>query len=305
VALLLLVWATLALTELIWAFLPRPEVITPIELNPLESGSRAETAESIDVEAMRSWHLFGVIGEEDTTDPLVPEAVTAGDREGIEKGARDTRLDLKLRGVISATEDGLGYAIIEHRSQQDVYAVGDKLPAGNEVSLAKVMPGSVVLDNSGTYELLHLFEETTLLGQLPHGPTSQRSPPPAKAQENPAAEVQDVGDDVSAVAKNFRRQLYENPESLAEVVRVSAVREDNVLKGYRIDPGKNSAQFTQLGFRAGDVVTRVNGINLDNPGNTMRLYQMMRSASEAIFDLERGGENLTLTVSLDEAPGGG
>jgi general secretion pathway protein C len=83
------------------------------------------------------------------------------------------------------------------------------------------------------------------------------------------------------------------------------VRENNVLKGYRVDPGRNSTQFTHLGFRAGDVVTRVNGIDLDSPGNTMRLYQMMRSASVATFDLQRGGENLTLTVSLEEAPSGG
>ena len=54
-------------------------------------------------------------------------------------------------------------------------------------------------------------------------------------------------------------------------------------------------------FVSGDVVT----IDLDNPGNTMRLYQLMRSASVATFDLERGGENLTLTVNLDEAPSGG
>ena len=137
VTLLLLVWAILALTDLIWAFLPRPEVNIPIELNPLESRSGGRITEPVDVGTMLSWHLFGVVGEEATADPLVPAAVTLGDREGIEKGARDTRLDLTLRGVIAATEDGLGHAIIEHRSQQDVYAVGDKLPVDSEANPAK------------------------------------------------------------------------------------------------------------------------------------------------------------------------
>jgi general secretion pathway protein C len=77
------------------------------------------------------------------------------------------------------------------------------------------------------------------------------------------------------------------------------------LKGYRVDPGKSGAQFTQLGFKSGDVVTSVNGINLDNPANTMQLYQLMRSASEAVFDLERGAETVTLTVNLNGAADGG
>ena len=44
-----------------------------------------------------------------------PRAAQDSSREGIEKGARETRLDLILRGVVASTEDGLGHAIIEHQ----------------------------------------------------------------------------------------------------------------------------------------------------------------------------------------------
>lgn len=307
VALLLLIWATMALVELIWTFLPRSESVIPAEtpiLNPMESHSGDTAVASVNVDSMMSWHLFGVAGESEPAAD-VPVVVTPSDRDGIEKGARETRLALKLRGVVAATEDGLGYAIIEHSSSQEVYAVGDKLPLGGQVTLAKVLPGSVVLDNSGTYELLKLFEETTLLEQLPADSTPKRPTAPAPKSRGESSAGVTGGGEASVVARDFRRQLYENPQSLAEIVRVSAVRENNILRGYRIDPGKNSAQFTQLGFRAGDVVTSVNGISLENPGNTMQLYQLMRSASEAVFDVERGGENLTLSVSLDEMPSGG
>jgi general secretion pathway protein C len=302
--LLLLVWAVVSLSELIWSFLPRSEVDVPSQisvLNPLESRSGNAAAEPVDVETMLSWNLFGVASEESAAPVVTATTTNASDREGIEKGARESRLELKLRGVIAATEDGLGHAIIEHRSAQAVYAIGDELPIGTKVTLAKVMPGGVVLDNGGTYELLRLFEDTVLLDQLP-ADRSHESLTNSTVVEKPVQAGSTEGGDTVAAAQNFRRQLYENPQSLAEVVRVTAIREDNMLKGYRVDPGKKSSQFTQLGFKAGDVVTSINGITLDNPGNTMQLYQLMRSASEAVFDLQRGGENLTLTVSLDGAP---
>ena len=101
------------------------------------------------------------------------------------------------------------------------------------------------------------------------------------------------------LARSYRQRLYQNPQSLAEVVTVSAVRENGELLGYRIAPGKDREQFEQLGFKPGDMVTGVNGIALDNPANTVRLYQTMRSASEAVFDLKRDDQPLTLSVSLD------
>jgi general secretion pathway protein C len=106
--------------------------------------------------------------------------------------------------------------------------------------------------------------------------------------------------DATALALSYRDRLYQNPQSLAEVVSVSAVREDGELLGYRISPGKDPGQFEQLGFKPGDLVTGINGIALNDPANTMRLYQAMRSASEAVFELKRENQQLTVSVSLDE-----
>ena len=101
----------------------------------------------------------------------------------------------------------------------------------------------------------------------------------------------------------YRDRLYDNPESLADVVLVSAVRDGAELRGYRLSPGRAAAEFTALGFRAGDIVTSINGLSLSDPSNTMRLYQTMRDAQAATFELERGGETLSLSVSLDGGSG--
>jgi general secretion pathway protein C len=293
-------WLVLALVKLLWAFVPEGDMALPAEMeliNPvLSQGDAGETRE-VDIARLRDWHLFG------EADALTPEQVAemaraeeeaarqATDRDGIEEGARETRLALKLRGVVASTEDGLGHAIIEHQNKQEVYAVEDQLPVSG-VTLAKVMPGQVVLDNSGTYELLRLFEENEFDKQV----QEQARRPTPRAERKDVDRRSDAG--ATRIARNYRDQLYQNPQSLAKVVKISAVREEGELRGYRVRPGADQREFARLGFRPGDLVTGVNGIALDDPANTMRLYQVMRSASEAVFELERGGQPLSLTVAL-------
>jgi general secretion pathway protein C len=292
-----LVWMVFSITQVIWALVPVPAVTMPanlVVLNPAESAPSAAQVQSVDLDKLLSWHLLGTAGE--PSAPVIIETIDVETRQGIEEGARETRLDLRLRGIISSTDDGLGHAIIEFKSKQQVYAVEDKLPISGRVMVAKVMPDRVVIDNRGTYELLILYEDSALSPQL--------VAPVAKSLPKAEGELQnlDMRGDVrtTTLATGYRQQLYKNPESLAELVRISAVRDGGVLRGYRIAPGSDTAQFSQLGFKAGDLVTGVNGITLSEPGNTVRLYQLMRSAREAVFDLERGEQLLSITVSLDD-----
>ena len=105
--------------------------------------------------------------------------------------------------------------------------------------------------------------------------------------------------ETTRLAQGFRDTLYSNPQSLAKLVRVGAVRRDGALLGYRVSPGQQADQFAQLGFKAGDMVTAVNGIKLDNPANTMQLYNAMRSAGEVVFEVERNNQPVTISVNLN------
>ena len=300
-------WAVLAIARLVWALFPTGETapVTDIAvINPVSSQTSGTGADAIDIDRMVAWHLFGEAGA--TPEPGVQEQEAVGQdqsRDGIEQGARETGLDLKLRGVVASSEDGMGHAIIESKKRQAVYAVDDKLPVSGQVVLAKVMSRQVVLDNGGKYELLTLYEETDLDTQVP-APRASAPRQGARPQTSRAPSANEnidrrVDGSATALARSYRERLYQDPQSLADVVSVSAVRRDGELLGYRIGPGKNRAQFEQLGFKSGDLVTGVNGITLNDPANTMRLYQTMRSASEAVFELQRDDQQLTVNVRLD------
>jgi general secretion pathway protein C len=299
---LALIWLLVACARLVWAFFPVDQTALPADvviLNPAEAATKNHQAKPVDINAMLSWHLLGK-ADEAAANSVISESqpAQATGREGIEEGASETRLDLRLRGIIASTVDGLGHAIIEYKSKQQVYTVEDKLPVSGRVILAKVMADRVVIDNRGTYELLVLFEESELSTQVP----AVREPPPARPASLGGVRAIDKRSDAqtTALAQNYRQKLYQNPQALADLVRISAVREEGVLLGYKVAPGTDRKQFAQLGFKTGDLITSVNGIALTDPANTVRLYQLMRSAGEAVFDLQRDNEQFTVTVSLDD-----
>lgn len=287
-------WLLASLAQLFWAFWPQPAVApAAAPLNPAQGAARrAVPGSAVDLEALRAAALFGRRDASDTA--VAPAPASREAREGIEEGARETRLDLVLRGVAASPVEGQGSAVIEVRGQQHVFRVDEALPLPGRVSLAKVLPDRVVLDNAGSYELLRLYPESELDRQLGIAAANEPAQAPRTVDRRDDAGVADL-------AGRYREQLYRDPQSLASLVRIAPVRQAGELQGYRITPGENRQQFEQLGFRAGDLVVAVNGMPLSDPANAMRLYQLMRTASEATFELQRDGQPLAVSIRLGDA----
>ena len=295
----LVLWSLASASQLFWA----PWRSTSLEAIPAEminiprltagSGNIA-----IDITPVLGSGIFG--GDPDTLEEeggAATSAVSSG-REGIEQNAKETGLALVLTGIVASTEDGLGSAVIKGGSREQVYAVGDDLPVSGKVTLVKVMPRQVVIDNSGTYELIKLYEGPGLV--LP-----TRAAQKARPDSATPATSQSISDDTvvdvearAIVAGQYRQQLYEAPETLARVVSISPVREEGSVSGYRVAPGADRDAFNATGFQSGDVVKAVNGLALSDASNTLKLYQLMKDANQATFELERNGESVTLSVDI-------
>lgn len=310
--LLLALWLAASVWQLLWSVYPEaPALAATVVINPPSSPGAARRSPAVDIEALVAANLFGQPGQAlseaelaaaSGRTPTMSEAEASVALAGIEDGAPQTRLALLLRGVLASSEAGLGQAVIEHQGRQDLYQVGDKLPAGAEVVLAKVLPGLVVLDNGGRYEVLRLFEEPALATRVAANFAAGAPAVPAASKQGGGVAVSRV--EQATLAARYREQLYDNPESLTDVVQVAPVREADTLRGYRLMPGRASREFAALGLRPGDVVTQINGLSLSEPSNTVRLYQDMRAATRATFTLERDGGTVTLDIDIsDLGPG--
>ncbi|MDG2460072.1 MAG: type II secretion system protein GspC [Luminiphilus sp.] len=295
---LLVLWSLVSMAQLVW--MPfRTHTIdaaSQMALNPPSLAMHSEAA-VIDISSILGSGLFG--GASDALPADLESSVVSIDREGIEKNAKETRLALTLTGIVASAEAGLGSAVIKSGSAEQTYSVSDKLPASGQVVLAKVMPQQVVIDNNGTYELIKLYDGPGV--SIPARPSKQIASPSAPPQPNTRPKRRDGQQNAAAqkaLAGEYVDQLYNDPASLATAVNVSPVREGDRLVGYRIAPGTDPAAFDTWGFEAGDIVTAVNGLALSDASNTIKLYQLMKEADEATFDIKRGGGTVTISVDL-------
>jgi general secretion pathway protein C len=220
-------------------------------------------ASNVDIAAIVNAHLFGVAAQ--SGDPSDAPATTA---------------NLTLAGTLAGREPEQGWAIIGATGQAArVYATGASLPGG--AKLFAVYPDRVILDRSGSRESL-------LLPRLAGGAGGGAAPR--------AAGLPPVAAPNASIADSVRQLLVQNPSAGAELLRPQPVFAGGSLRGYRVYPGRNRAQFAGLGLQPGDLVMAVNGAALDDPNRGLEILRGVGQGSAVTLTIERGGQQQQITV---------
>ncbi len=219
-------------------------------------------APNVDIAAVVNAHLFGVAPQ--SGDPSDAPATTA---------------NLALAGTLAGLEPEHGWAIIGASGQTArVYATGASLPGG--AKLFAVYPDRVILDRNGARESL-------LMPRLASGAGGRVGPP--------TAGLPPVAPDAS-IADSVRQLLVKNPSAGSELLRPQPVFAGGSLRGYRVYPGRNRAQFANLGLQPGDLVLAVNGAALDDPNRGLEILRGVGQGSAVTLTVERGGQQQQITV---------
>ncbi len=220
-------------------------------------------------------HLFGEISTE--APPVTGDAAL---------NAPETTLSLQLRGAIAADDPRFAHAIIADGSgTEQVYFVNATLPGGATVQ--QIQADRVILARAGQLEVLRLPRE----GQAGASPGAFSPAPPRPA----AAPVQ----------QNVQELVAQNAQGFLEVVRPQPFMPNGQLKGYRIYPGPNRQQFAALGLRAGDLVTEINGIALNNPAQGMEVFRSLGDAPQVTVTVERDGQPQVLSLNMTQVNAAG
>ena len=237
--------------------------------------------------------LWRALGSGETDAPLMPAADVAAvpavdlaaivnahlfgvaSLQGDPSAAPATSANLTLAGTLAGSAPESGWAIIGASGQSArVYATGAALPGG--AKLLAVYPDRVILDRNGARESL-------MLPRLSGGAAvAGNYAPPA------------------SVAESVRQMLVQDPAAANELIRPQPVFAGSTLRGYRVFPGRNRAQFARLGLQPGDLVSAVNGIALDDPNRGLEILRSIGVGSPVTLTIDRNGQQQQLGV--DPAP---
>ena len=61
----------------------------------------------------------------------------------------------------------------------------------------------------------------------------------------------------------------------------------NGVKLFQIQPG---SLYSAIGIENGDVITRINGYEVNSPDKALEVYQKLRESAHVTIELERGGQ---------------
>lgn len=261
--LVLAAWQAGALTwSLVETLSTAPEMPPPVSLDLAENAP----GNGVSMESVVAMHLFG-------TAETAPESLAAAAAD-----APETRLNLKLKGILAAEPAEFSRAVIGSGNEDKVYAVGASLPGG--ASVEAVLADRVLLRRAGRLETLRLPRES--------GDSGVRYEDPREAESNDTSPEQFT---------QLREEIAEDPTRLAELLRYSPVLENGQIKGYRIYPSRDRAKFSQMGLQPGDVVTAINGTPLSDPGQAMEMLNTLTDESNITLSIERNGAPQDVTLS--------
>lgn len=259
-----------ALADLVWALVPVPEAAEWRPAPPLPAASRGGGA--VDVNAMVNAALFGRY------------QATASPETSL-LNAPETPLNLTLIGLLADDRESYSRALIASQNEEKAYAIGDDVTRG--VTLQAIFPDRVILSRGGRLETLRLERDKPGAA----APASY-TPPPA------AAAVPDDGSGTAQQLATVRDEVLRDPAKASDYIRVQPANVGGQLKGYRVYPGRDRSAFGAAGLRPGDLVTAVNGVQLDDPAKALQLLADLGQAGQVNLVIERGGQSQSISINL-------
>jgi len=196
-------------------------------------------------------------------------------------------LDLRLRGT--AQVDDLGYAVIEDvaGSRQEVFVVGETIFEGP--TLVAVYPAEAVIELDGRKQTLKIANAE---------PSAEGSKHSGRDKDKSGDGIRKTGDNSYLVDRREVEHSVDNLNELATQLRAVPYLKDGEAIGFRLFNIRRDSVFDRMGLKNGDVVQKVNGVELDSPTKALALLEDVQTTDEIRVDLLRGDSPSTMTYTV-------
>ncbi len=204
-------------------------------------------------------------------------------------------LDLPL--ILVGTVEGLGegaFAILEDRvtHEQQLYRLKEIVKDG--AILAKVERNQVVLQLGSREQVLAIYTDGT----------QDVAPPSAGATYRPAdtstgsAGIRQVQPNRWLLDKQEVTAALSNLSQLLTKARVIPNFTDGKPDGFKIFSIAPDSLYAKIGLQNGDVLQQINGVEVKDPENFMRVFQQLKDETMIALDFVRNNRRESYTYEI-------
>lgn len=131
---------------------------------------------------------------------------------------------------------------------------------------------------------------------LGRGPRGGKENIPAQNSGTPqigSEGIREVAEGIYEIDQKMLNDALSDPNQLLTQAR--AIPQEDGLRFFAVRP---NSIFFRIGIRNGDVVHRINDVELDNIENAFAVFQELREQSRFSIDITRGGQDLTYQYTV-------
>ncbi|MFY4728180.1 hypothetical protein [Nitrospira sp. BLG_2] len=192
---------------------------------------------------------------------------------------------IRLIGVVFGDQR---FAIVEELSskQQMLYRVHDQVLDLGEVS--EIRRSGILVRQGNVEELLEL-------ALLDNPTASSGSAGPASS----AVQTQTAGGSLRKVVdrREVEQAMSDLPKLLSQA-RAAPYTVNGTINGFRLDYIAPTSFYEKIGVKTGDVLQRVNGVDIRDPGTMLNLLQQLKNEQIVKLDVLRNNQRSTITYEL-------
>ncbi len=224
-------------------------------------------------------------GDEVTADgkPVAPKA------DDLSSEPVRTSLHAQLLATVVANRPEWSIATLRdlNQNQDDVYMVDDMFMNAKVLSIDQLR---VILLNEGHREYLDLT------------PPSTAPPPKPMAEAGPAggqAEgIKRIDDRHYQIERSTVNNALGNLNDLAMQARIVPSFKNGQANGFKLFSIKPDSLYSQIGIQNGDVIQRINGLDINSPDKALEAYGKLKSANALDLSVERNGQTLSYHYAI-------
>ena len=126
--------------------------------------------------------------------------------------------------------------------------------------------------------------------------------PAAPSSDPLAAELQKgvkkTGEHTYEVQRGTVDSLLNNMSALSRAARIVPELKDGRAAGFRLFSVRPDGPFAKIGLQNGDVISSINGLEMNSPDQALMVYTKLKSASHLSVGLERNGQKITKDYNI-------